>query len=198
MVMLGALLWAILPRLIQVATRYQNYPKLLDQVVELRDRVTELEGENVRLRATADAAVKVGIDEGMRRAYGTLAASISPALELKSIAEIDGSLVLVADYPEDDQSSRVPRPLARFAVVDSNTEIRKGVVEVVRVEEDRRLVFLECVEATVGPFWERLQERAAGDATAPAHSRLDPVTYDLPGPRTGMQPVVRPELEASE
>ena len=65
------------------------------------------------------------------------------------------------------------------------------------VEADRRLVFLECVEATVEPFWTQLQERAAADSSPPANTRLDPYAYDLPANSPVEQAPAQPTDEAT-
>ena len=111
--------------------------------------------------------------------YGEFLAYGITDLALRSVSDIDGSLVLVADFPADEDAAP-PLIDARFAVNDMHTGAMKGVVEITQVDYERHLVFLECVETTVPLFWEQLGERAPADSTPPANMRLDPMTYPYP------------------
>jgi hypothetical protein len=173
-----AVLYAGAPRLIQLAVRIQNYPKLLQQVVGLRERVEELEESNEELGHNATAQFKAGIDEGVARVRGTLLAALADAPpDLRAITERQGALVLVGHYDE-----KAPGEGARYDVQDIYTGERKGVVEVGVVDEERRLVFMSCVEPTAPLFWQHLEARVAADTTPPANVVLAPAPVDYVSP----------------
>ncbi len=190
-VLVIALAWALLPRLAEAAIRYQNYPKLLNQVVSLREQAEEAEKRANTFQAAAEAATSAGIDEGMRRVYGEWLAHALPELELRSVTDVDGALVLVAQYAEDADTT--PAIDARLALADAHTGAIKGVLLIVDVDVERRLVFLTCVEQRVPVFWAQLAERAPADSSPPANVALEPVSYPYPGHTNSLPDTVQRE-----
>lgn len=177
-----AVLYVWLPQVLEAAARIQNYPKLLEQVVSLQERSPKLHERIASLERSVETALEAGIREGMRRVVGQALAATADPFDLVSVTDSGGELVFVGEYAAD---ALAPSIAARYAVVHVHTGATKGVVEVIDVQEDRRLVFMECVEPTVSSFWDQLEDRAPADSTPPPDIRLNPMTYDWPSPGSG-------------
>jgi hypothetical protein len=158
-----AILYAIGPRAVELASRIQTHPKLLKRVVELQERVADLESANDGLVETAKLQYAAGFRVAADHARGAVLAGLSGAAPtLEAITMKEGRLVVIGRYQDE------PPPLgARYALRDTYVEEPKGVVEVTTIDEERNLVFMACTHEFEANYWRQLENRAPVDSTPP-------------------------------
>ncbi len=174
---LVAIGWGIQPHLREAWGKVQRYEALESEHEKLKAQVAGLLAEQELLKASAEEGLAGGIEEGKLQVLGSLMGSIAGPPQLIAVSVTGATLELVAQF--DDPAKPVPLG-ARFQLQMTATGDRKGVVQVVRLDEPQRMVYLQAVERTVPEYWERLEDEAVANPTAPQGVRLAPVQYDPP------------------
>ena len=168
---------ACVPFLLIYAKRIRDYPELTAEITDLRTKVEQLEADVGTLQRQAIRRYDDGVDEGKMQMIGQLQSAWGDPPTLIALSEHVGDLLLVGEYGEDQEPILIG---TRYEVQFEATGSPKGVVQVVAVVSERRLVHMACVERAVEDFWARLEDQVVADPTPPAGLRLSPVTYPPP------------------
>ena len=172
-VIASALIAAIKPgfkAIADMAIRFRGYPRLLTRVAVAEDTIEQLKNQLSDAQDYATEARRLGLAEGRDQTLGSiLSIGLADLPEISGIADESGTIALVARYRKDVR----PRTKTRFNVISRGTGEVKGIVEVSRLDEDRELCFLRCVQPTAEKFWEHLAGRVAYDESAPGNTMLE-------------------------
>jgi hypothetical protein len=186
--LLVAIAWGVRPHLGQARQKLRRYDALEAQaeilaaenarLAEAAEKADTLTAENERLKEAAGEAAQqalaAGIEEGKLQVTGSLLGSLAGAPRLVAVSTSGRKLELMAQYDNPEK----PVPLgSRFQLQMTATGDRKGVVQVVRVDQAQQMVFLQAVERTVPEYWERLEDEAVANFAPPQGVRLTPVQY---------------------
>jgi hypothetical protein len=155
--------------------RVRNYPALLSRVAEAERKVVQLSADKRELATEITKARKEGKEIALAQVRGMVLALTGGPPELVAISDDAGVLALVGKYIEKSE----PLVGARYSVITAETGSNKGVVEVVRVEAIRKLVWMHCVELTVSEFWQHLRDRVSYDESPPANVLLVQYQIDI-------------------
>lgn len=166
-VLVGAAVYAGWRGLFDVIARIRNYPSLLERLARLDAELSRLREHNIRLESQSRAAFREGVSEGRNQIRGVLLAAFVDPPSITAVSERNGELFLAGAYK--DKAIRVG---ARFEIEVSATGERKGTVEVVSVDEERKVVHLQRVGKSPNQFWDGLRTRAITDPTPPPGVRL--------------------------
>jgi len=157
--------------------RAYRYPQLELKLAQHETRIGTLEASIEQLKEEADLRYEEGIEEGMTRVIGSQQSQWFPPPRLIALSQRSGSFNLVGEYKAGEK----PIPIAtRYEVQVEATEERRGVVEVVDVVQERRLVHLRCIERTVEEFLVGMEEKAVTDPTPPPGICLARMSYPAP------------------
>jgi hypothetical protein len=173
----GAILPSIKPgfkSIVELAIRFRNYPKILKRVATAENEIETLKSRLREAEDNANEAWRSGLQEGYARTMGAvLSVELGRLPEIVGIIDDSGTVALVGQYDE----SFKPRTMARFKVVSQGTGDLKGVVEVTRIDHERLVCFLRCINPTAEKFWAHLASRASYDESAPSGVILE--RYEL-------------------
>jgi len=159
-----ALIWVGGPRVLVAVDRARKYPRLLERVADLQERLDDEVDTNFDLRGRVAEGRAEGVDEGRREILGALLSAV--ALEVPRLSVVlpsDGTVSLIGDVSE---ASGI-QVGARFELVVEKTEQRLGVVEVVLVDAEKSTLHMQCVERTAPAFWRDLEQRSPADFGPP-------------------------------
>lgn len=183
--------WGARPHMQEAREKLRRYDTLATQADGLVAQVERLAAENERVKEAAGEATQEAlateIEEGKLQVIGSLLGLGAGPPQLIAVSTTAGELELVAQYDDPDKPVRLG---TRYQLQMTATGDRKGVVQVVRLDETQRMVYLQAVDKTVPEYWERLEDAAVANPTPPTGVRLTPVQYDLP--RALMPPTQTP------
>lgn len=167
----------VFPRVIELATRIRNYPILLQRAGTQESEIQQLQQQVNELRLLAEKRWSQGLSEGRKQILGSIQAQAAGPINLTGVAVRQGRLLIIAS-PEGKQ----PGVGARYLVEVTLTGDTMGAVEIIGYDEERKTVILECVDARVPVFWERLSDSATLDPTPPQGIDLIPYNVASYGP----------------
>jgi hypothetical protein len=183
----------LIPRSIELATRIRNYPILLERAGVQETEIERLQKQVSELQIDIDKRWSDGLNEGRQQIIGSVQAQAADPIALTGIALRQERLLIIAT-PEGKQ----PNIGARYSVEVTLTGDVMGVVETRAYDEERKIIILECVDARVQIFWERLAQSATLDPTPPQGvglipysltsykpDRIVPVSFNLPEKNDG-------------
>jgi len=148
--------------LLEALAKLRTYPRLLERAAQLETDVEALSSALNASKVELGEAREAGIAEGRAQIRGAILSSMTEPPSLTLLGRFQEIFVLIAKYEE----SR-PYPRTRYLVVGSETGEVKGCVEVVHIDDAKKSVFLQCVDAQDSEFWEHLAGRAGYDASPP-------------------------------
>ena len=160
------------PEIRSAAERLRSQPVYKAEAERLKSELATSRESEASTSRRLITAREDGIAEGESRVIGSLRAAQVPVPKIVGIAEVGDEVVLVAQY------SGVAFPVgARYSVVSSSTGSIKGLVSAASFDEERSIVYLECVVPTVPRFWEALAEKVIVDDSAPPGIGLERFIY---------------------
>lgn len=179
-------------QMVVIAEKVRKHPILLE-------RVAELEVENEKLKDDLDLATSItgrwsdGVIEGRHQVLGAILAMHCPEIHLVGVESIDGQVFLLGQWDDDE-----PQLRARLNLVTVGSESLKGVVQIVEVDQHKKIAKLQCVDAVVPDFWRHINDRAARDPSPPAGVELVSSTIGEWIELDGAKYSVAEEVEAEE
>ncbi|WP_410666734.1 hypothetical protein [Amycolatopsis sp. cmx-4-68] len=145
-----------------VAMRLRNYPKLLERIALLE----------VMPQEKSVVAWRAGVNEGRAQAIGAvISVNVEPP-QLTAISLLGEEVCLIVKFQVEPEMVQA----LQFNVTHVDTGEIKGLVRGCKVDSEKSIVYLQCVEATVPEFWSHLKEKAPYDPSPPAGFELSKVT----------------------
>ncbi|MFJ5993317.1 hypothetical protein [Lentzea sp. NPDC092896] len=171
----SAVLLGIIPiafrQAVQISEKIRKYPVLLQRAAELEEKNEKLT-EDLNLATSVTGRWSDGVIEGRYQVLGALLATQCPTVHLLGVEANDGQVFLLGQW------DGVPPSInTRLNLVTVGSESSKGVLQIVNVDAEKKVVKLQCVDAIVPDFWQHLNDRAARDPSPPAGVKLVPFEF---------------------
>lgn len=176
---LGAGIRPAVSWVVDVGTRYRNYPRLLEQVATLTTEVRNHHAASSVIPDATKEAYAQGVKEGTDRFRALIEGSIRepPALVGAKMSDGGDIVELVARYSVDAEH-HPPSKYARYRLEVYETGECFGILGVSRFNRNRSLVYLYCIEPLNEQYWESLAKVVVTDVSAPSGMVL--TSYTMP------------------
>lgn len=184
------------PRVADWVKAVRNHPALLNAAATAEREAGRLRSELNAAETAANTQWSAGLEEGRRQIIGGILAArvVSPPQPVAVHNDAEGRTILVATC--NDPNIEIG---ARFRLSASSAGVSRGVVEVVDIDDARRVSLCRCdLDRAFDRFWEYLAQKAETDTMVQPGLELTPELAEPfeevgPVPSDGLSAIPGPE-----